>query len=132
MPLIPIEWLASHVEVPADLTPEQLAADLVRVGLEEEAIHEAEVTGPVVVGKVLTLEAKEQSNGKGWSMEILYSDDPTPLPRRLNLAHSNGKRAIVLIKEREKVTQPFTKEQMALPLPDDAPLLPLAKFKQQQ
>lgn len=64
MPLIPIEWLASHVEVPADLTPEQLAADLVRVGLEEEAIHEAEVTGPVVVGKVLTLEAKEQSNGK--------------------------------------------------------------------
>ena len=65
-------------------------------------------------------------------MEILYSDDPRPLPRRLNLAHSNGKRAIVLIKEREKVSQPFTKEQMALTLPDDAPLLPLAKFKQQQ
>ncbi|MFT0847091.1 phenylalanine--tRNA ligase subunit beta [Actinomycetaceae bacterium L2_0104] len=64
MPLIPIDWLASHVEVPADLTPEQLAADLVKVGLEEEEIHPAEVTGPVVVGKVLTLEAKEQSNGK--------------------------------------------------------------------
>ena len=64
MPLIPIDWLATHVEVPEDLTPEQLAADLVRVGLEEEEIHEAEVQGPVVVGKVLTLEAKEQSNGK--------------------------------------------------------------------
>ena len=64
MPLVPIEWLASHVEVPADLTPEQLAAALVKVGLEEEEIHPAEVTGPVVVGKVLSLEAKEQSNGK--------------------------------------------------------------------
>ncbi len=80
----------------------------------------------------LPVEWQEQANGKGWSMEILYSDDPRPLPRRLNLAHSNGKRAIVLIKEREKVSQPFTKEQMALPLPEDAPLLPLAKFKQQQ
>ncbi|MDN6486629.1 MAG: hypothetical protein L0K34_04000, partial [Ancrocorticia sp.] len=64
MPLIPIDWLATHVEVPEDLTPEQLAADLVRVGLEEEELHEAEVPGPGVVGKVLTLEAKEQSNGK--------------------------------------------------------------------
>ena len=80
----------------------------------------------------LPVEWQEQANGKGWSMEILYSDDPKPLPCRRNLAQSNGKRAIVLIKEREKVSQPFTKEQMALTLPDDAPLLPLAKFKQQQ
>ena len=79
----------------------------------------------------LPVEWQEQPNGKGWSMEIQYSDDAVPLPRRLNLAHSNGKRAIVLIKEREKISQPFTKDQMALPLPEDAPLLPLAKFKQQ-
>ncbi len=64
MPLIPIDWLGTHVELPADLTPQQLAASLVRVGLEEEAIHPAEVTGPVVVGRVLTRQAKEQSNGK--------------------------------------------------------------------
>ena len=75
---------------------------------------------------------QEQPNGKGWSMEIVYDDGPMPLPHRLNLTHSNGKRAIVLIKEREKPAQAFTKEQMALPLPQDAPLLPLAKFKQQQ
>ena len=62
MPLIPIEWLATHVEVPADLTAAQLAADLVKVGLEEEEIHKADVTGPVVVGHVLTREAKEQSS----------------------------------------------------------------------
>ncbi|WP_124039405.1 phenylalanine--tRNA ligase subunit beta [Neoactinobaculum massilliense] len=64
MPLIPIDWLSDHVETPVDLTPEQLAKDLVRVGLEEEAIHDAEVTGPVVVGRVLTRDAKEQHNGK--------------------------------------------------------------------
>jgi len=49
---------------PAGLGAEQLAADLVRVGLEEERIVPPAVTGPLVVGKVLTREAKEQSNGK--------------------------------------------------------------------
>ncbi|OMG18221.1 phenylalanine--tRNA ligase subunit beta [Actinomyces naeslundii] len=46
------------------MSAEQLAADLVRVGLEEERIVPPAVTGPLVVGKVLTREAKEQSNGK--------------------------------------------------------------------
>lgn len=64
MPLIPTDWLADHVELPADITPESLAADLVRVGLEEEEIHRSDVTGPLVVGKVLTLDAKKQKNGK--------------------------------------------------------------------
>lgn len=64
MPRIPIDWLATHVEVPADLTAEQLAADLVKVGLEEEEIHAPEVTGPIVVGKVLSLVKEEQKNGK--------------------------------------------------------------------
>ena len=64
MPLVPIDWLGAHVQLPADLTAEQLAADLVRVGLEEEEIHKADITGPIVVGKVLSREAKEQSNGK--------------------------------------------------------------------
>ncbi|MCF2706469.1 phenylalanine--tRNA ligase subunit beta [Arcanobacterium haemolyticum] len=64
MPLVPIQWLGAHVELPAELTPEELAQALVKVGLEEETIHEADIQGPVVVGKVLTREPKEQSNGK--------------------------------------------------------------------
>ncbi len=64
MPRIPMNWLGEHVELPENLTPEELAAALVKVGLEEETIHEAEITGPVVVGKVLSCEPKEQSNGK--------------------------------------------------------------------
>ena len=46
------------------LTAEQLAADLVRVGLEEEAIHAAAVTGPLVVGEVVELTPEPQKNGK--------------------------------------------------------------------
>nr|BFF17615.1 hypothetical protein GCM10025730_11360 [Promicromonospora thailandica] len=64
MPLIVKDWLADHVELPADLTAEQLAADLVKVGLEEEAIHPAAVTGPLVVGRVLEQTPEPQKNGK--------------------------------------------------------------------
>lgn len=64
MPLIVKDWLADHVELPADLTAEQLAADLVKVGLEEEAIHGAAVTGPLVVGRVLEMNPEPQKNGK--------------------------------------------------------------------
>ncbi|MDQ0423715.1 MULTISPECIES: phenylalanine--tRNA ligase subunit beta [Cellulomonas] len=64
MPRIPLTWLGDHVELPADLTAETLAADLVRVGLEEEAIHTSGVTGPLVVGQVLELTPEPQKNGK--------------------------------------------------------------------
>jgi phenylalanyl-tRNA synthetase beta chain len=64
VPLIVKDWLADHVELPAGLTAEQLAADLVKVGLEEEAIHGAAVTGPLVVGRVLEMTPEPQKNGK--------------------------------------------------------------------
>lgn len=64
MPLVPLPWLREHVEVPAETTPETLAADLVRVGLEEETIHAAGVTGPVLVGRVLEVVPEPQKNGK--------------------------------------------------------------------
>src|SRR5690625_4706149 len=65
MPYVPLTWLRDHVDVPASATPETLAEDLVRVGLEEEGIDtSAVVTGPLVVGKVLSVSAEEQKNGK--------------------------------------------------------------------
>src|SRR5690625_7771842 len=65
MPYVPLTWLRDHVDVPADATPQTLADDLVRVGLEEEAIDtSAVVTGPLVVGKVLSVTPEEQKNGK--------------------------------------------------------------------
>ena len=64
MPRVPMAWLGDHVELPRDLTAEQLALDLVRVGIEDEEIHGAAVTGPLVVGRVLELVDEPQKNGK--------------------------------------------------------------------
>lgn len=61
---IPISWLAEYVRVPEGATPEDVATTLVRVGLEEEGITGGEITGPVVVGRVLTAEPEKHKNGK--------------------------------------------------------------------
>lgn len=64
MPMVDIDWLREHVEVPQDLSYEQLAKDLVRVGLEEEQIHASQVTGPIVVGYVVDAVEEPQKSGK--------------------------------------------------------------------
>ena len=64
MPIVDIDWLKEHVDVPADLTVEQLSQDLVRIGLETETIHRSSVTGPVVVGRIVDFVKEPQKNGK--------------------------------------------------------------------
>ncbi len=61
---IPLAWLAEMVELPPGVTAAQVASTLVRVGLEEESLDVGEVTGPVVVGRVLTVQPEPQKNGK--------------------------------------------------------------------
>ncbi|TPW76475.1 phenylalanine--tRNA ligase subunit beta [Schumannella soli] len=61
---IPLSWLRDWVALPEDATLEHVHAALVSVGFEEEDVHAAEVTGPVVVGQVLSLEPEPQKNGK--------------------------------------------------------------------
>ncbi len=61
---VPVSWLAEFAELPKGITPEQLHADLVKVGLEEEALHVSEISGPIVVGRVLEFADEPQSNGK--------------------------------------------------------------------
>ena len=61
---VPLSWLREYVDVPADSTPEDVLEALVRVGFEEEDVHRFEISGPVVVGQVVSLEAEPQSNGK--------------------------------------------------------------------
>jgi len=61
----PLPWLREYVPgMPADVTGAQVAADLVRVGLEEEAVHGGDVSGPLVVGRVLAFVDEPQKNGK--------------------------------------------------------------------
>ncbi|MCI1833044.1 MAG: phenylalanine--tRNA ligase subunit beta [Bifidobacterium sp.] len=64
MPMVDIDWLKEHVKVDDGLTYERLAKDLVRVGLEEEAIHASQVVGPIVVGYVVDATPEPQKNGK--------------------------------------------------------------------
>jgi phenylalanyl-tRNA synthetase beta chain len=63
---VPLSWLREHAPVPAGATAEDVLATLVKVGLEEEAVHRPadELHGPVVVGQVLSKEPETHSNGK--------------------------------------------------------------------
>jgi phenylalanyl-tRNA synthetase beta chain len=65
---VPLSWLREYVDVhtsgDAAADAESLHAALVRVGLEEEAIHGAALSGPIVVGEVLEFVDEPQSNGK--------------------------------------------------------------------
>jgi len=62
----PLSWLAEHAALPADLDGRALAEAFVRAGLEVEAVEQAgaDVTGPVVVGRVLSVQPEQHKNGK--------------------------------------------------------------------
>ncbi|PZP28785.1 MAG: phenylalanine--tRNA ligase subunit beta, partial [Kocuria rhizophila] len=63
---VPLSWLREYAPVPENATAEDVLATLVKVGLEEEDIHRPtdELSGPIVVGQVLTMEPETHSNGK--------------------------------------------------------------------
>ncbi len=61
---VPISWLREFVDVPLDVTPDDVHAALVSVGFEEETIHTFGLSGPLVVGRILAFTPEPQSNGK--------------------------------------------------------------------
>lgn len=61
---VSMSWLRQHADVPAADDVLAVAAALVGVGLEEEGWELADVTGPLVVGRVLSAEPEPQTNGK--------------------------------------------------------------------
>jgi phenylalanyl-tRNA synthetase beta chain len=61
---VPISWLREFVDVPLDVTPNDVHAALVSVGFEEETIHTFGLSGPIVVGRVIDFTPEAQSNGK--------------------------------------------------------------------
>ncbi|GAA4713458.1 phenylalanine--tRNA ligase subunit beta [Nocardioides conyzicola] len=62
----PVSWIREYVDLPDGVTTEDLAARLTALGLKLEAIEKPgdQITGPLVVGKVLTMEPEPQKNGK--------------------------------------------------------------------
>ena len=62
----PLSWLREYAPVPGDLDGRGLAERLIRAGLEVETVEQAgaDVTGPLVVGRVLSIKTDEHKNGK--------------------------------------------------------------------
>ncbi len=62
----PVSWIRDYAALPDDLASDVLARRLTALGLKLEALERpgADITGPLVVGRVLTVEAEPQKNGK--------------------------------------------------------------------
>ncbi|GAA2083755.1 phenylalanine--tRNA ligase subunit beta [Pseudolysinimonas kribbensis] len=75
---VPLSWLGEWVDLPDDVSLESVHAALVRVGFEEEDVHGAALTGPIVVGQVLSAEPEPQSNGKTINWCSVDVGEPEP------------------------------------------------------
>jgi phenylalanyl-tRNA synthetase beta chain len=86
---VPLSWLGEWVDLPEDVSLESVHAALVKVGFEEEDVHGAALTGPIVVGRVLSAEPEPQSNGK--TINWCQVDVGEPEPRGIVCgAHNFG------------------------------------------
>src|SRR5829696_654448 len=63
---VPLSWLRDYAALPDDLDGRTLAEALIRAGLEVETVDQAgaEISGPLVIGKVVAYEVEVHSNGK--------------------------------------------------------------------
>lgn len=59
-----LSWIKDHVDLPAGTTTTELTDRLTALGLKLEGIESAGITGPLVIGRVLTMEPEPQKNGK--------------------------------------------------------------------
>jgi len=64
--LAPVSWIREYVDLPAGVSTDDLAHRLTALGLKLEGIERAgaDITGPLVVGRVLTMAPEPQKNGK--------------------------------------------------------------------
>jgi len=62
----PLSWIQELVALPEGTTADDLTRRLTALGLKLEALHSAasQITGPLVVGRVLTVDKEPQKNGK--------------------------------------------------------------------
>ncbi len=61
----PVSWVREFVPLPTDVTGRDIGDALIRAGLEVEGVEPAtEITGPLTVGRVLSIVDEPQKNGK--------------------------------------------------------------------
>lgn len=99
----PLTWLAEYAALPAGVDGRTLAEALVRAGLEVEGVEQAgaDVTGPLVVGRVLSVEPEQHSNGKtiNWCrVDVGDPDEPGTAGRGIVCgAHNFGAGDLVVV-----------------------------------
>ena len=75
----PLSWLREHVSLPTGETGRTVADRLVRAGLEVETVERiGDLTGPVVVGRIVEFTDEPQKNGKTirWCQVDVGADNP--------------------------------------------------------
>ena len=84
----PLSWIREYVDLPADVTAVDLAHRLTALGLKLEALEpRRRHRGPLVVGRVLTMEPEPQKNGKTINWCRSTAATPTaPASRRASSA----------------------------------------------
>ena len=62
----PLSWILDHVDVPEGTTTDDITDRLTLTGLKLEAVESPgrDITGPLVIGRVLTMAPEPQKNGK--------------------------------------------------------------------
>ena len=77
---VPVSWLREYVDLPADLDVLDLADRLTALGLKLEALEHpgSDVTGPVVVGRVVGFDSETHSNGKTVRWCTVDVGEPAP------------------------------------------------------
>jgi phenylalanyl-tRNA synthetase beta chain len=61
---VPVSWLREYAAIPSDTSTAELAEVLTAFDLKLEEIISSGISGPLTVGRVLTVEPEEQKNGK--------------------------------------------------------------------
>jgi phenylalanyl-tRNA synthetase beta chain len=63
---VPLSWLRDYVQLPDDVDVSELTRRLTMLGLKLDYLHRIgdDVSGPLVVGRVLSFESETHSNGK--------------------------------------------------------------------
>ncbi|QYJ05162.1 phenylalanine--tRNA ligase subunit beta [Nocardioides panacisoli] len=98
----PASWIHDYVDLPAEVTTEGLADALTDLGLKLESIESAAagITGPLVIGRVLTAEAEPQKNGKtiNWCTVDVGEANGTGQPQGIVCgAHNFGPGDLVVV-----------------------------------
>jgi len=98
----PVSWIREYVDLPDDLGVEELAARLTALGLKLEALEQPghDISGPLVLGRVLTVEPEPQKNGKtiNWCTVDVGAANGTGEPQGIVCgAHNFGPGDLVVV-----------------------------------